>query len=75
LYAVLMEEDEIVDRFRLLETKLAYMEDFVLRLQAEMVERNTFTDRLAGEHTAVKEKMLQIAAELEEVPNRRPPHY
>ena len=70
-----MDRDAVEQRFELLETKLAYLEDFVERLQAEIVERNAATDRLAAEHTAVKEKMLQIASELEEIPNRRPPHY
>jgi SlyX protein len=70
-----MERDAVEARFELLETKLAYLEDFIERLQSEVVERNAAADRLAAEHAAVKEKMLQIAAELEEVPNRKPPHY
>ncbi len=70
-----MERDAVGERFELLETKLAYLEDFVARLQAEVVDRNAVVDRLAAEHAAVKEKMLQIASELEEIPNRRPPHY
>lgn len=70
-----MDRDAVEERFELLETKLAYLEDFVARLQAEVVERNTAVDRLAAEHAAVKEKMLQMVSELEEIPNRRPPHY
>jgi SlyX protein len=70
-----MDRDAVEERFALLETKLAYLEDFVERLQSEVVSRNAATERLMAEHAAVKEKMLQIAAELEEVPNRRPPHY
>jgi SlyX protein len=70
-----MERDAVETRFELLETKLAYLEDFLERLQMEVVERNAAADRLAAEHAAVKEKMLQLAAELEDVPNRRPPHY
>jgi SlyX protein len=70
-----MDRDAVEERFELLETKLAYLEDFVGRLQAEVVERNAAVDRLAAEHAAVKEKMLQIASELEEIPNRKPPHY
>ena len=70
-----MERDPAEARFEQLETKVAYLEDFLQRLQTEVVERNVAADRLASEHAAVKEKMLQIAAELEEVPNRRPPHY
>ena len=70
-----MDETETAARFAALETKLAYLEDFVGRLQAEVVERNAAADRLAAEHAAVKEKLLQLAGYLEEVPDRRPPHY
>ncbi|HCM26146.1 MAG: SlyX protein [Treponema sp. GWB1_62_6] len=70
-----MERNEIEARFETLETKLAYLEDFIARLQNEVVERNAATDKLLAEHEAVKEKLLQIASELEELPNRKPPHY
>lgn len=70
-----MERDEIEDRFERLETKLAFLEDFVQRLQAEVVERNGITDRLALEQGALREKLFQLSQEMEEIPNRRPPHY
>ena len=62
-------------RFEALEIRLAYLEDFLSRLQDQVVERGAQTDRLAAEHSALKEKVLQLVSELEEVPNRRPPHY
>jgi len=68
-----METDDIEGRFERLETKLAFLEDFVERLQAEVVERNGITDRLALEQGALKEKLLQLSQEMEEIPNRRPP--
>ena len=62
-------------RLERIEVKLAYLEDFLNRLQAEVVERNLILDRLAAEQSAVREKVLSMAQEMEEIPNRRPPHY
>ena len=70
-----MDKEEISHRFDTIETKLAYLEDFLGRLQEQVLERNAVSDRLVSEQVAVKEKLLQIAAELEEIPNRKPPHY
>ena len=70
-----MNQEEINGRFETIETKLAFIEDFLTRLQDEMVERNSASDRLIAEHAAVKDKLFQIAAELEDIPNRKPPHY
>jgi SlyX protein len=70
-----MDDRETAERFAALETKMAYLEDFVARLQAEVVARNAAADRVAAEQAAIKEKLLAMAAELEEVPSRKPPHY
>ena len=70
-----MDSEEIAERFRTIETKLAYFEDFLLRLQEEVLDRNASADKLSAEHAAVKEKLMQVAAEIEEIPNRKPPHY
>ncbi len=75
MYTPPMDRTEVEKRFQTLETKLAYLEDFIARLQDEVLERNEATDKLSAEHEAVKEKLLQIASELEELPNRKPPHY
>lgn len=63
------------ERFTRIETKLAYIEDFLQRLQEEILERNRQSDRLEAEQKAVREKLSQLSAELEEIPNRKPPHY
>jgi len=70
-----MERDEIETRFEAVESKLAHLEYFLNKLQDQVVERSLAADRLASEHAAVKEKLLQLAADLEEIPNRKPPHY
>ncbi|MDR2901046.1 MAG: SlyX family protein [Treponema sp.] len=70
-----MEDSYIEDRFQTIENKLMFQEDFLLRLQDEVVSRNAVTDKLNAEYKALKEKLLQVAADIEEIPNRKPPHY
>ncbi|WP_237255882.1 SlyX family protein [Gracilinema caldarium] len=69
---IIMQVDERLDR---LEIKLAYIEDFVERLQAVVVEQNRLAEKLQQEHRVLKDKILLLTKELEEIPNRKPPHY
>jgi SlyX protein len=70
-----MENPVIEERLTKIETKLAFLEEFLTRLQEEVVTRNGEIEKLTAEHNAVKEKLLQLTRELEEVPSRKPPHY
>jgi SlyX protein len=63
------------ERLEKIETKLAFLEDFLIRLQEEVVDRNAALDRLAAENAAVKERLRDIAQSMEELPNQKPPHY
>jgi SlyX protein len=68
------------ERLEKIEMKLAYLEDFLLRLQTEVVARNTAMDRLEEEHEAMKERLVQLVRNSEEDPqamahDRKPPHY
>jgi SlyX protein len=67
--------DNQEERLQKIETKLAYLEDFLNRLQDDAVARNFRMDGLLEEHRAIKSKLLQISEDLEEYPNRKPPHY
>lgn len=67
--------DTADERFTRIETKLAFLEDFLQRLQKELLERNKQSDRLEAEQKAVREKLIQLTNELEVIPNRKPPHY
>jgi SlyX protein len=58
-----------------IETKLAFLEDFLTSLQNESLKRNAEIDRLASEQKAMKALLLQIAKNMEELPNQKPPHY
>ncbi|MFP3040884.1 SlyX family protein [Treponema primitia] len=70
-----MDPQDLAPRLEKIETRLAYLEDFLTRLQDEVVGRNATLDRLITENTAMKERLLLISRNLEEMPNQRPPHY
>jgi SlyX protein len=70
-----MDQQILGSRLDKIETKLAFLEDFLARLQDEVVDRNAAIDALKNESTAMKEKLLQISRDLEVMPDRRPPHY
>jgi SlyX protein len=70
-----MEQQGLNSRLEKIEIKLAFLEDFLTRLQDEVVARNAVMDAVKTEHASMKEKLLQISRDLEEIPNRKPPHY
>ncbi len=70
-----MDEMDVRARMDRIETKLAYVEDFLDRLQDQVVERGALTDRLAAEQAAIKERIIALSREMEDIPDRRPPHY
>jgi SlyX protein len=68
-------QDGLEERLEKIETKLIYVEDFLTRLQDEVVLRNRDFDRLKAEHEAVKVRLGQLSREAEEIPHQKPPHY
>ena len=67
-------ENEIEERFIALETKIAYLDDFIAKLQAETVE-NQKEIRLLREENQILAGRIQDLSENLEIPNRKPPHY
>ena len=64
------------DRITALEIKIAYLEDFLNKLQAIAVEQGEIVDTLKVENRVLKSKIKEILDNQEqEIPNRRPPHY
>ena len=65
---------ETEERFVALETKIAYMEDFIAKLQEEAVENNRQIELLREENKILAGRYQELAENLD-IPNRRPPHY
>ena len=66
--------EETEKRFVSLEMKVAFLEDFILKLQNEAVE-NQKTIEILREENRVLAGRIQDLSENLEIPNRRPPHY
>lgn len=67
-------DKETEERFIALETKLAYMEDFVNKIQEVAVEQAKQIDILRTENQILAGRCAELAENLE-IPNRKPPHY
>ncbi|MDR1107751.1 MAG: SlyX family protein [Spirochaetaceae bacterium] len=70
-----MNQQEFGPRIEKIEIKLAFLEDFLNRLQEEVLERNLLIDKLRLEQRAMKERLLSLSREAEEIPAKKPPHY
>lgn len=71
-----MSETDSSERLTSIEMKLAYMEDFVGRLQDVVVEHTNTIEILKNENHALKDKLKELLDSAEgDIPNVRPPHY
>jgi Uncharacterized protein conserved in bacteria len=68
-------EKETEDRIINLETKLAFLEDYVQKLQAVSVEHTNEIEKLREENKIISSRFRELQDSLEEIPNRKPPHY
>ena len=69
-------DKELQDEIIKLETKLAYMEDFLNQLQEVAVEHTNLIEKLEKENKILSQKVSDMAEQLEgDIPNRKPPHY
>ena len=69
-------DKELQDEIIKLETKLAYMEDFLNQLQEVTVEHTNLIEKLEKENKIPSQKVGDMAEQLEgDIPNRKPPHY
>lgn len=68
-------DDNVHARLEQLETKLAYIEDFLAKLQAVTVEHTATLDHLKGENRAIRTKIGEMSDSLQDIPNVKPPHY
>ncbi len=59
-----------------LQTKLAYLEDYVNKLQDVCVEHTEQIELLRKENKLLSQKVKDLSDSVEgDIPNRRPPHY
>lgn len=64
------------DRLITIETKLAYLEDFLNQLQETAVEQEKSIRLLRKENKLLNARLTEIADNMEsDIPNRMPPHY
>lgn len=69
-------EKETEERIVQLETKLAYLEDFLNQIQGVAVENSKTIEMLREENRLMAQKIRDISDHMEgDIPNRRPPHY
>ena len=67
-------EKEVEEKFLALETKVAYMDDFINKLQEEVVESQKEIQILREENRILSGRIQDLSENLE-IPNRKPPHY
>ncbi len=69
-------DKEVEEKIIALETKVAYLEDFLNQLQSVCVENTQTIVRLREENRLMSQKIQQMSEQLEgDIPNRKPPHY
>lgn len=68
------ENTDITERFIALETKIAYMDDFINKLQEETLENQKMIHYLREENQILAGRIQDLSENLE-IPNRKPPHY
>ena len=69
-------DKETEERLVALETKLAYMEDFVNQVQEVCVKHTELIEKLKTENKLMREKIRDMSDMIEgDIPNRKPPHY
>ena len=67
-------DTETENRFITLETKLAFMDDFVNKLQQEVVKQRKVIEILREENKILSSRIMDLSENIE-IPNRKPPHY
>ena len=69
-------ENDTAERFERLEIKLAYMEDFMRKIQDVTLEQGKAIDGLKAENKALRQKLVEMSEDRRDAPaDARPPHY
>ena len=67
-------DNTVEERFVELETKIAYMDDFISKLQDEVVSQQKVIEVLRAENKFLSGKIQDLSENIY-IPNRKPPHY
>ena len=67
-------DNTVEERFVELETKIAYMDDFIAKLQDEVVSQQKIIEVLRAENKILSGKIQDLSENIY-IPNRKPPHY
>ena len=67
-------DKETEEKFIALETKIAYMDDFIQKLQDEVVEGTKQIMILREENKVLSGRIKDLSENLD-IPSRKPPHY
>ncbi len=67
-------DNTVEERFVELETKIAYMDDFISKLQDEVVSQQKIIEVLRAENKILSGKIQDLSENIY-IPNRKPPHY
>lgn len=69
-------EKDAEERIIQIETKLAYLEDFLNQIQGVAVENSKTIEMLREENRLMAQKIRDISDQMEgDIPNKKPPHY
>ena len=69
-------EKDAEERIIQIETKFAYLEDFLNQIQGVAVENSKTIEMLREENRLMAQKIRDISDQMEgDIPNRKPPHY
>ena len=67
-----MDDEKVIE----LETKLAYLEDFMNQIQEVAVQQTKDIEKLKVENKILKDKVKDLSDWAEgDIPNRKPPHF
>ena len=66
--------EELEEHFIALETKIAYMDDFIEKLQNEVVKQGKLIEILREENKILSGRIQDLSENIE-IPIRKPPHY
>ena len=67
-----MDDEKVIE----LETKLAYLEDFMNQIQEVAVQQTKDIEKLKVQNKILKDKVKDLSDWAEgDIPNRKPPHY